>query len=64
MNHPEVKLIQSDIRLLSPLSLKLELELEDRLDLLVVCVHVNHSAARNRKRASGDPRKSNYLGML
>lgn len=64
MNHPEVKLIQSDICLLSPLSLKLELELEGRLDLLVVCAPCQPFSSQNRKRASDDPRSQLFLECI
>jgi len=56
LNHPEVNLVQSNIRLLSATSLLLELGLDKRLDLLVVCAPCQPFSSQNRRRAVDDPR--------
>lgn len=64
LNHPEVKLIQSDIRDYSAENLALELGLVQRLDLLVVCAPCQPFSSQNRKRAGNDFRSGLILESL
>ena len=55
-NHPEVHLIESDIRYVSPGAIRSQLNLNGRLDLLVVCAPCQPFSSHNRKRTPTDPR--------
>ena len=56
MNHPEVSLLQGDIRLIDPKSIATQLSIEAPIDLLVVCAPCQPFSNQNRKRVVTDPR--------
>jgi len=62
INHPEVLLVESDIRTINPKSLIGGLSA--RLDLLVVCAPCQPFSSQNRKRSSDDPRADLVLESL
>lgn len=64
LNHPEVHLVQSDIRLLNPTTLRRNIGLDRQLDLLVVCAPCQPFSSQNRRRASDDPRADLVLEAL
>lgn len=64
LNHPEVYLIQSDIRSFSPASLRKDLNFNKQLDLLVVCAPCQPFSNQNRKRRIDDPRADLVLESL
>ena len=64
LNHPEVHLVQSDIRSLNPTTLRKDIRLNRQLDLLVVCAPCQPFSSQNRKRASNDPRADLVLESL
>ena len=55
-NHPEVYLIESDIRSVSPKALQSQLKIDGRIDLLVVCAPCQPFSRHNQKRTPKDPR--------
>jgi len=63
LNHPEVHLVQSDIRSINPAALRNDLELDGQLDILIVCAPCQPFSSQNRKRASDDPRALGLLRM-
>ena len=64
LNHPEVHLVQSDIRSLNPTTLRKDISFNRQLDLLVVCAPCQPFSSQNRKRASDDARADLVLESL
>lgn len=64
LNHPEVHLVQSDIRSLNPATIRNDISFNGQLDLLVVCAPCQPFSSQNRKRASGDQRADLILESL
>ncbi|MGD0586064.1 MAG: DNA cytosine methyltransferase [Oryzomonas sp.] len=64
LNHPEVHLIQSDIRTLNPVSLRKDIDFSGRLDFLVVCAPCQPFSSQNRKRSVNDHRADLVLESL
>lgn len=64
LNHPEVHLVQSDIRSLDPATIRNNINLNGQLDLLVVCAPCQPFSSQNRKRATDDPRADLVLESL
>lgn len=56
LNHPEVQLIESDIRTVDAMALARGLEISTGVDLLVVCAPCQPFSNQNRKREEVDPR--------
>lgn len=63
-NHPEVRLIESDIRDISALVLRQELNLHSSLDVLIVCAPCQPFSNQNRKRGHNDSRTDLVLESL
>jgi len=64
LNHPEVQLFQSDIRTLSPATLREVIGFEGRLDLLIVCAPCQPFSSQNRKRSVDDHRADLVLESI
>jgi len=64
LNHPEVHLVESDIRKLKPTKLRTLIGYDRRLDLLVVCAPCQPFSSQNRKRSADDPRADLVLESL
>lgn len=64
LNHPEVHLVESDIRKLIPTKLRKLIGYDRRLDLLVVCAPCQPFSSQNRKRSADDPRADLVLESL
>lgn len=64
LNHPEVLLIQQDIRCVSPKMLASKLNLSQRLDLLVVCAPCQPFSTQNRRKDTTDARTKLIMEML
>lgn len=56
LNHPEVHLLESDIRTVNPIEIRSRIRLADRLDFLIVCAPCQPFSSQNRKRAVNDER--------
>ena len=64
LNHPEVHLLESDIRKLKPKELRKLVGYDRGLDLLVVCAPCQPFSSQNRKRSTDDPRADLVLESL
>jgi len=64
LNHPEVHLVESDIRKLNPTELRKSVGNGRKLDLLVVCAPCQPFSSQNRKRSTEDPRADLVLESL
>lgn len=64
LNHPEVHLVESDIRKLNPAELRKSAGNGRKLDLLVVCAPCQPFSSQNRKRSADDPRADLVLESL
>lgn len=64
LNHPEVHLVPSDIRLINPAALRKDIELNKQLDLLIICAPCQPFSNQNRKRTADDPRSDLVLEGL
>jgi DNA (cytosine-5)-methyltransferase 1 len=56
LNHPEVELIEADIKCVDAAALAKRLKSNGKLDLLVVCAPCQPFSTQNRQRANSDPR--------
>lgn len=63
-NHPEVRLVEDDIRRISAIALRDELGFRNRLDLLVVCAPCQPFSSHNKKRGLEDSRADLVLESL
>ena len=63
-NHPEVRLIEDDIRKVSVKELFDEIGLLDQLDILIVCAPCQPFSNHNKKRSLEDPRADLILESL
>lgn len=63
-NHPDVWLLEENIREISAESLKEELRLHHQLDLLVVCAPCQPFSNHNKNRGSDDPRTDLIMQSL
>jgi len=64
LNHPEVHLVESDIRKINPAGLRKSVGNCRKLDLLVVCAPCQPFSSQNRKRSAEDPRADLVLESL
>jgi DNA (cytosine-5)-methyltransferase 1 len=64
LNHPEVHLLESDIRKINPHDLRTTIELDGHIDLLIVCAPCQPFSSQNRKRSSDDTRANLVLESL
>lgn len=64
LNHPEVHLIDCDIRKLNPATIRSEIKFNGQLDFLVVCAPCQPFSSQNRKRSANDTRANLVLESL
>lgn len=64
LNHPEVDLFESDIRLLNPAEVRAKIKFKGQLDFLIVCAPCQPFSSQNRKRSADDPRADLVLESL
>ncbi|MBS4018245.1 MAG: DNA cytosine methyltransferase [Dechloromonas sp.] len=65
LNHPEVRMIESDIRLVNARDLAIDLNLNPgELETLIVCAPCQPFSSQNRKREKEDPRADLILEAL
>jgi DNA (cytosine-5)-methyltransferase 1 len=64
LNHPEVHLLETDIRSLNPSTIRNAISFNGQLDLLVICAPCQPFSSQNRKRASDDPRADLILECI
>lgn len=64
LNHPEVRLLESDIRLISPTLLRKGMGFAGHLDLLVVCAPCQPFSSQNRQRSTSDTRANLILESI
>lgn len=64
LNHPEVHLLESDIRKLNPADIRFEIKFTGRLDFLIVCAPCQPFSSQNRKRSADDTRADLVLESL
>ena len=55
-NHDKVRLYEGDIRGIIPAQVRIDLELQGEVDLLVVCAPCQPFSTQNKKRFQDDPR--------
>jgi DNA (cytosine-5)-methyltransferase 1 len=56
LNHPEVSLLQKNIREINPAEMALTIDTAESIDLVVVCAPCQPFSNQNRKRIKSDPR--------
>lgn len=64
LNHPEVHLSESDIRIINPQNLRMTIGLDGHIDLLIVCAPCQPFSSQNRKRSADDDRADLVLESL
>lgn len=64
LNHPEVHLFESDIRVINPRNLRVTIGLDGHIDLLIVCAPCQPFSSQNRKRSADDDRADLVLESL
>ncbi len=64
LNHPEVHLFESDIRIINPRNLRVTIGLDGHIDLLIVCAPCQPFSSQNRKRSADDDRADLVLESL
>ncbi|HOI15726.1 MAG TPA: DNA cytosine methyltransferase [Geobacteraceae bacterium] len=64
LNHPEVHLLESDIRKLNPVEVRSKIIFSRRLDFLIVCAPCQPFSRQNRQRTADDERATLVLESL
>ncbi len=64
LNHPEVLLLESDIRKINPIEIRSKIKFSGRLDFLIVCAPCQPFSSQNRKRTADDERATLVLESL